>query len=205
MSFNTVAKEIYSWIKTLFWVFLLSFLITVFVFEPYYVSGSSMEPTLGGVENPIGHGGDRVIVFKSPYLWWGARPKHGDIIVLDSRVARKRSLLDEVLENSLVRSVFGKEHSHIWIKRVIGEPGDILECREGKLYRNGAPLKEEYLENVEVFYDFEKFTVPWEHIFVMGDNRRYSQDSRQIGAVPLKNVKGRLILRYFPFDKVHRY
>lgn len=205
MSLYSFVREVYSWIKTIFWVFLLSFLITVFVLEPYYVSGSSMEPTLGGAETTVsGDGGDRVIVFKSPYLW-GARPKNGDIVVLDSRVTRRRSLLDEFLENSLVRTLGGKDHNHIWIKRVIGEPMDILECREGQLYRNGALLQEEYLEGLTDFCDFEKFTVPWEHIFVMGDNRRYSQDSRQIGAIPIDHVKGRLILRYYPFDRLSIY
>ncbi len=205
MSLRAVVKEIYSWIRTIFWVFLFSFLITVFAFEPYYVSGGSMEPTLGGTESSAtGEGGDRVIVFKSPYLW-GVKPNYGDIVVIDSRVARKRTLLDELKENSLIRSIWGEDHTYIWIKRVIGEPGDILECKDGQLYRNGALLTEEYLQELSDYCGFESITVPYDHIFVMGDNRRYSQDSRQIGTIPVDHVKGRLILRYFPFDRVSLY
>ena len=203
MSLQTLVREIFSWVKTLFWVFLLSILITIFVLEPYYVSGSSMEPTLGG-ESLQGEKGDRVIILKGPY-YFNTAPRYGDIVVLDSRVNRERSLLDEVLENSLVRTLRGYNHSHIWIKRVIGEPGDLLECKDGKLYRNRAPLQEDYLEGYTDFCDFDVIVVPYDHIFVMGDNRRYSQDSRQIGTVPVDNVKGRLILRYFPFDRLNFY
>ncbi len=203
MSLHSIGKEIRAWLKTVLFVLVLSTLITVFVFEPYYVSGSSMEPTLDGAESSSQEKGDRVIVFKGPHLW-GGQPKYGDIIILDSRVDRKRTFFDELLENTMFRALNGEAHTHIWIKRVIGEPGDILECIGGRVFRNGIPLEEDYVED---FTDlaFDTITVPENHVFVMGDNRRYSKDSRQIGTVPLDHVKGKLILRYFPLNKISYY
>lgn len=204
MSYRTVLAEIFSWLKTLVFVLIFSIFISIFLFEPYYVSGSSMEPTLDGADIQFeDEKGDRVIIFKGLYYLKG-QPQYGDIVILDSRVSRQRSLWDDLAESALIRAIRGETHSHIWIKRVIGEPGDILEYRDGQIYRNGAPLQEEYVQG-ETTLSFEKVVVPANHVFVMGDNRRYSKDSRQIGAIPVNHVKGRLILRYFPFEKLRYY
>jgi signal peptidase I len=205
MFFDKLIDEIFSWMKTIIFVVTLSVLISIFVFEPYYVSGSSMEPTLDGadIDYEDEKGGDRVIIFKSLY-YFGSQPKYGDIVILDSRVERERHLWDELMESALIRLIRGETHTHIWIKRVIGEPGDILESRDDQIYRNGTPLQEDYIQGYTDL-SFDRMVVPDNHVFVMGDNRHYSKDSRQIGSIPLDHVKGRLIVRYFPFHKISSY
>lgn len=203
MFFDKLIDEIFSWMKTIIFVLVLSILISIFVFEPYYVSGSSMEPTLGGADTDFEDGkGDRVIIFKG--LYYFGQPKYGDIVILDSRVERERNLWDDLQESALMRMIRGENHTHIWIKRVIGEPGDILESQDGQIYRNGAPLQEDYIQG-DTDLSLDKVVVPEDHVFVMGDNRHYSKDSRQIGSIPLDHVKGRLIIRYFPFQKIRYY
>jgi signal peptidase I len=82
------------------------------------------------------------------------------------------------------------------IKRVIGEPGDTILIKDGKLYVNGSPLEEPYLKE-DAGADFGPITVPDGHYFMMGDNRYDSADSRYIGAVPKKVVRGKARIAYF--------
>lgn len=194
-------KEVTNWIKTFILVAVLSILISIFVFEPYLVSGSSMEPTLTGEDlYNKDRNGDRVIVLK----YFGEEPSFGDIVVIDSRVERRRTIMDDFLENPIINTILQIEQDHLWIKRIIGEPGDVLEFSEGGVYRNGDKLREDYI-NEDMKTAFGKVEVPIDHIFVMGDNRNFSKDSRQVGVIPLENVKGRLVLRYFPIASLNTY
>lgn len=194
-------KEVTNWIKTFILVAVLSILISIFVFEPYLVSGSSMEPTLTGEDlYNKDRNGDRVIVLK----YFGEEPSFGDIVVIDSRVERRRTIMDDFLENPIINTILQIEQDHLWIKRIIGEPGDVLEFSEGEVYRNGDKLREDYI-NEDMKTAFGKVEVPKNHIFVMGDNRNFSKDSRQVGVIPLENVKGRLVLRYFPIASLNTY
>ena len=194
-------KEAYSWVKILLFVLALSLCISVFVIEPYQVSGSSMEPTLEGRDMYNSIRGDKVIVLKSFYLLM-EEPKYGDIVVIDSRVERDRTMKDEVFENPIITTILGEQQDYLWIKRVIGTPGDVLESIDGVVYRNGSKLEEEYIKDNQNTSSFETIIVPENHVFVMGDNRSNSSDSRAIGTVPLGNVKGKAVLRYFPPGKL---
>ena len=85
------------------------------------------------------------------------------------------------------------------IKRVIGLPGDTIECRAGTVFRDGAALAEPYLEASTTTEDcVEPLTVPSGEIFVLGDHREVSQDSRTWGTIPLEAVDGRLLTKIWP-------
>jgi signal peptidase I len=105
-------------------------------------------------------------------------PERGDIVVLRVRPE------DEML-----------------IKRVIGLPGDQVEIRDGRVYVNGQPLDEPYL-NQETRGNLAPRVVPPLHVFVMGDNRRASNDSRSFGPVHLDNIVGKAWLSYWPPEAI---
>jgi signal peptidase I len=123
--------------------------------------------------------GDRVLVNKFIYRF--TDPNRGDIIVFES--------VDKTNEDL--------------IKRVVGLPGDEIAVRSGKLYVNGEPQREPYTNKKlpdRSFY--AKTTVPKDHVFVMGDNRGNSADSRVFGPLPEKNIEGEAFLRFWPPDRI---
>ena len=83
------------------------------------------------------------------------------------------------------------------IKRVIGLPGETVTVTRNTLYIDGLPVSETYLGDI-LQRDFGPVRVPDDHIFVMGDNRPFSNDSRSFGAVPVEDVIGRAWLSYWP-------
>lgn len=177
-----VAKEIWSWIRSLAVAMALALLITIFVFQPYKVEGHSMDPTL--------HDQERIYVSKLPYTF-SYLPDYGDIVVIDSRVMRERSFTDDLLETPLLQFILGKADGRfLYVKRVIGRPGDVLELKDAKVYRNGQPLDEPYIKETMLIVENKRWVVPEDHIFVMGDNRNNSKDSREIGYIPLDHVLG---------------
>lgn len=174
-------NELWEWIKALIIAVLLAALIRYFLFAPIVVDGLSMMPTL--------HDQDRMIVNKLSYQI--GEPERFDIIV------------------------FHAPENKDYIKRVIGLPGDTIEYRNDTLYVNGKAYEEPYLEEykqqvidgplTDPFTLEEKIgrdTVPDGHIFVMGDNRRFSKDSRHIGTVPIDEVLGKTNLIYWPVEDI---
>jgi len=87
-----------------------------------------------------------------------------------------------------------------YIKRVVGLPGDRVEIRNKKTYVNGEQLFEPYL--LENSNDFDEIVVPNDSVFVMGDNRNNSADSREWGFLPMENITGRTLFRYWPLDEI---
>ena len=186
-----VLKEIGSWIAYIVVAFVIASLLNVFVFQITRVSGSSMVPTL--------HNGDLYIISKLGKIT-GSVPEAGDIIVIDSRTDRIRSLADDFTDipkyNALTTFVRHSVDDIYWVKRVIGLPGDTIRLSNGKVYRNGTALSEDYI-NKEEYPDYPdiEVTVPEGYLWVMGDNRNHSSDSRVIGCVPVQNVIGKLKFR----------
>lgn len=91
-----------------------------------------------------------------------------------------------------------------YIKRVIGLPGERVSIRDGSVYINGERLDEEYLGSTSTSWpgrpdDFE-LLIPEEHVFVMGDNRNNSTDSRSFGPIPYSDIIGRAWISYWPSD-----
>ena len=90
------------------------------------------------------------------------------------------------------------------VKRVIGVPGDLLEIRDGNVYINSELLTEEYLLQDYTTGTIEIELGPGEY-FVMGDNRGVSADSRNAGPVNAGEIVGRVVIRWYPFDKITVY
>ena len=126
-------------------------------------------------------------------------PNYGEIVIIDSRVQRERSWRDDLAEPMLNyvaffdKSVAGK---NVWVKRVIGREGDSLEFKDGFVYRNGEKLNEPYVPEPMTYTRPGKVEIPKGHVFVMGDNRNHSTDSRYIGPVPVEHVLGRVIFSF---------
>jgi signal peptidase I len=123
------------------------------------------------------HTDQRLVVEKLSYNFH--EPRRGDIVVLNVPQAG----------------------SGLLIKRVIGLPAEKVEIRDGKVYINEQPLEEPYL-STQSQRDMRATVVPPEHVFVLGDNRGFSNDSRSFGAVPLDNIVGRAWFSYWPLDQI---
>ena len=124
------------------------------------------------------HSEQRLVVEKLSYRFHG--PQRFDIVVL-----KVPSQGEELL-----------------IKRVIGLPGETVEVRDGRVYIDGNLLDEPFTEDTTSPGRDTKITVPPLHIFVMGDNRDRSNDSRSFGPVPIDNVVGRAWLSYWPPEQI---
>ena len=167
-----------------------------FVVEAFYIPSESMVPTL--------RVGDRVLVNKFIYRF--AEPERGDIVVFKS--VEGGSLPPE--ENPIERIIgFFRDDGarepprEDLIKRVVGVPGDEISVRNGRLIVNGEPQREPYVNRRYPDRSFSApITVPKGHVFMMGDNRTNSQDSRVFGPVPERNIEGEAFLRFWPPDRI---
>ena len=139
---------------------------------PFYVGSESMVPTL--------EVWDRVLINKLAYDL--DEPERGDIVLFHSPEGGKDPL----------------------IKRVVGIPGDIIKVRHDKLLVNGEPQREPYVndEYRKLQTQYGPLEVPADHVFVMGDNRGNSQDSRVFGPVPEENLIGEALFRFWPPGRV---
>lgn len=163
-----------DWLVSIIVAGAIVFCIRTFLMEPYLVEGSSMYPTLKHHE--------RLVVDKISYFI--GEPQRGEIVVFR----------------------YPKDQSRDFIKRVIAVAGDSVEMREGKVFVNGKQLSEDYIYKNDPkgtnMSDFRKTIVPKDTIFVLGDNRNNSEDSRfaDVGFVPLSLCKGRSVAAYWPLS-----
>ncbi|WNF35478.1 signal peptidase I [Bacillaceae bacterium IKA-2] len=182
---STVKSESWEWLKAVLIALLLAFMIRYFLFAPIVVDGESMMPTL--------QNSDRLIVNKIGYTI--SKPERFDIIVFHATSEKD------------------------YIKRVIGLPGDSIAYENDELYLNGQLVEELYLAEYQTEYqkdayslpftgDFtlEDFTgidvVPEGHLFVLGDNRQHSKDSRHIGFISYDSVVGSANVIFWPFSEI---
>jgi len=124
------------------------------------------------------HTDQRLVVEKVSYRFHG--PQRFDIVVL-----RLPSQDDELL-----------------IKRVVGLPGETVEIRDGEVYINGKMLDEPFLDVETRPGRQSTIIVPPLHVYVMGDNRNHSNDSRSFGPIPIENIVGRAWISYWPLENV---
>lgn len=167
-------KEIFEWIKTIVVSVVIALVITTFI-RPTLVKGHSMYPTL----EPNNY----LIINKIPYMMH--EPERGDIVVFKSSL----------------KTFDGKEKD--LIKRVIAVEGDKLVVKDGKTYLNGEEVKENYIYEDYTSGEVE-LKVPEGQVFVMGDNRGNSLDSRdeRVGTVNVDTIRGKVLVRLFPFNKI---
>lgn len=151
--------------------------IMVFI-KPTIVKESSMESTL--YEN------DYLFVNRQAYLT-ADHPDYGDIIVFQSHIQRDDGKGEKLL-----------------IKRVVGVENDVIDIHDGVVYRNGQALEEPYTKEGYTEGDISNYKVSENEVFVMGDNRRVSLDSRssEVGTVSEDSIVGKAFIRLYPFNKI---
>ncbi|GAB1476782.1 signal peptidase I [Bacillota bacterium] len=155
---------------------LLIAILTTTMIRPTMIREYSMYPTI----TPYSY----IIVNKVSYLF--GVPAPNDIIVFKANMST------------------GRGEGKRLLKRVIGVEGDVIEIKNGAVYRNGKKLIEDYTANPTMTDVMEPFTVSKDHVFVMGDNREVSLDSRDssVGEVAFEDILGRADFRLFPLDRI---
>lgn len=182
-------EKIAEWLKSIIIALILALFIRTFIVQAYKIPSGSMIPTLligdyllvnklsFGIRNPI----------KDDFLYRWGLPQRQEIVVFTYPEDKK---LD-------------------FIKRVIGLPGDTVEIINKRVFVNGKPLKEPYTQFTDpTIYpkelsprdNFGPVKVPPGYIFVLGDNRDQSYDSRFWGFVPIHSLKGKALIIYFSWD-----
>ena len=169
----TGLRNVAEWVLIAGGALLVAFVIKTFLLQAFYIPSLSMAPTLKV--------NDRVLVNKLSYDLHDVH--RGDLVVFESPPN----------EGSQTKDL---------IKRVIGLPGETVESRDGQILINGQVLEEPYLGPDVTTGPLEKVTVPPEHLWVMGDNRPNSRDSRFFGAIPESLVIGRAFIRVWPVTAI---
>jgi signal peptidase I len=171
--------------------FVLALLIKTFLVQAFYIPSQSMEPTLLV--------GDRVLVNK--FIYGFREPRRGEIIVFEN------PRLDEPDRNPLSAFWYwiieglgvSSDPEKDFIKRVIALPGETIEVNRGRVFVDGKRIEEPYVNEERDRSDYGPFTVPKGHLFVMGDNRANSQDSRSaLGPIPRDKVVGKAFILIWP-------
>ncbi|MBO0525129.1 signal peptidase I [Clostridium botulinum] len=198
MDKRKVKKEIESWIFSILGAILIAGLVNSKVFAKVQVQQSSMENTL--------FTNQQLIVDKLSYNF--VEPKKGDIIIFHEN-KEKGTIAEDTLE--MVDNIISKfnnnktdiEEDDRLIKRVIGVPGDEVDIKDGYLYLNGKKLEETYANGETISREFKlPIKIPENKLFILGDNRMVSKDSRMFGLVDYKQVEGKAIYRVYPFNHV---
>ena len=176
----------------------IAFLLKTLVAQAFYIPSGSMLPQL--------QINDRVVVSKLAYRLHS--PRRGDIVVFDCPAS---ACVNEPREEGpflrrIVRTVAEgvgvvQPSTEEFIKRVVGLPGETVQGRNGAVFVDGRRLIEPYLAPGTVTSDFPATPVPQGHLWVMGDNRTSSSDSRVFGPVPRSSVVGRTVVRVWPLPE----
>ncbi len=171
----------------------LAIVLKTFIVQAFYIPSGSMEPTLAP--------GDRVLVMKA-----FDTPERGDIVVFENpRPGREpdRGIVDGFLHWLSEGLGFAQPADEDFIKRVVGLPGETVELRDGKVYVDGLEIEEPYLRGPPDTRDFGPVKVPKDKLFVLGDNRLNSNDSRYgLGFVPRDRVVGEAFVVIWPPSRI---
>lgn len=174
---NRVLKEVKEWVLSILIAAIIAFIIKGFLIDIIQVSGPSMLPNL--------RDRDRLVIEKVSL--YTKNYERGEIVIFKPN----------------------NETNDIYIKRIIGLPGDKVEIKNGSVFVNDEKLDEDYL-SADVLTsaqpnDFDSLVVPENCLYVLGDNRTISEDSRYIGPVPMENVRGHALFRVYPFNQLKNF
>ena len=170
---SSLLRNLLEWAWILLGAVLLAMAMRAYVVQGYWTTSGSMEETL--------QVRDRVLVNRLSYRLHDVR--RGDIVVFEKPTG-VNSDADDL------------------IKRVMALEGETIEARDNALYVDGHRVLETYLAPDEVIRDFGPVLVPENHIFVMGDNRDNSSDSRVFGSIPEETIIGRATVLYWPLGRI---
>ena len=170
----------------------ITLVVKAFLAQAFFIPSASMEPQL--------REGDRVVVSRTAYRLHD--PRRGDIIVFPSPAvpAEQEGLVERLVHDVLESVALRDPGERELIKRIIGLPGETIEGRGGHVMIGGRPLVEPYLASTVATSDFGPIEIPAGYVFVMGDNRSNSHDSRfsDIGPLDVDTIVGRAIARVWP-------
>lgn len=116
-------------------------------------------------------------------------------------VSRLHYRLNEPQRGEIITCNYPGEGNTLFVKRIIGLPGETIEIREGTVYIDGEPIAEDYLTRRDD-QSMDPVTLGDDEIFVMGDNRPVSRDSRAVGPLTLDEIYGRVLFVAFPFNEI---
>ncbi|QGG95290.1 signal peptidase I [Actinomarinicola tropica] len=167
-------RNLIEWLLVIGGALVVALVIKTFLFQAFYIPSESMEPTLTR--------GDRVLVNKLSDDLGGI--DRGDVIVFHRPPNEPPSEIDDL------------------IKRVVGLPGETVEGRDGRVWVDGAPLEEPYLADGVLTDPFAPIEVPEGGVFVMGDNRGNSRDSRVFGPIDEELIVGRAFVTVWPLGRL---
>ena len=183
---------------------LAAFLVRTFVFQAFYIPS----PSMGCAACPV-HTleiDDKILVSKLSYRLHD--PRRGDVVVFECPPAatcaakpRSTNVVARGIRFIGERVGLVPPSTEDYIKRVIALPGETVEGRDGDVFVDGRILVEPYLSEEVITRDFGPVLVPPDSLWVMGDNRQNSGDSRVFGAIRRDSVVGRTILRLLPIRR----
>ncbi len=182
-------RAVIDWVLTIVIAIGAVLLIKAYVVNPYRIPSSSMEPTLHCARALEDDGcearfSDRVLANR--FIYHFTDPARGDIIVFKTPPAAASC-----------------GAGGVFVKRLVGLPGDRFSMRKGIVYINGKPLEEPYLSHGSRDDDTqEERIIPKGQYFMMGDNRGQSCDSRVWGSVPRENIIGKVFAIYWPPQRI---
>lgn len=166
---SSSTRTVVEWALIIGGALLAALVIKTFLFQAFYIPSESMLPTL--------EKNDRVLVNKLSYRLHDVN--RGDVIVFE-RPPNEAGVIKDL------------------IKRVVGLPGETVEGKDGRVFVDGKALAEPYLPSATTTGTFGPETIPADHIWVMGDNRPNSGDSRVFGSISTTSVVGRAFVRVWP-------
>ena len=201
-------KVILEWVYCIVIAVVLALLVRYFIGTPTIVQQPSMYPTLKQ--------GQRLILNRT-IRTTKSMPNRGDIVTFEAPSKSYLSAIEANLDNPVaiydynITNIFSKFRYYVleigktsYIKRVIGLPGERVQIENGKVFINGERLDESYLQEGVITTSLEgvftDITVPENCLFVMGDNRPQSTDSRRFGCIPLEKIESKVWIRFWPFD-----
>lgn len=200
-------KEILEWIYCIIIAVVLALVVRYYIGTPTVVQMSSMDPTFKQ--------GERLILNRLA-ITTHSELKRGDVITFEAPSSEYKSSAEadsnspKAKYDNEPKNLFNKFTYYVldvnkrsYIKRIIGLPGEHVKIENGNVYIKGEILEEDYLQDGvrtpnRIFSDL---TVPDGYIFVMGDNRGGSMDSRELGCIPISKVESKVALRFWPFDR----